>query len=243
MFWLRYFQANAARRMPIPWELGIHVEKQLRDALVRSLQRFQVGEQGDGDHLKRGAASTGDQVYAETIRLFIAEEQEHSRLLARAIEGMGGSLLRWHWSDAVFMAVRRLCGLKLELAVLLTAEMIAKVYYRALFEGTRDPVLRALFAQILHDEVGHVSFHREFLQRAYAPLPLVVRAVLREVWRAFYRTVCLLVMYDHRSVLRATNMSMGEFWRGCNEVFRDVVERIFDPALLPEEVWWQGGRS
>src|SRR5438876_4648551 len=168
MDWLAYFRHNRANRMAIPWERGIAVVPRLRGPLIHSLQRFQVGEQGDGIHLKRSAAATGDLAYAETISLFIEEEQEHARLLGQLLRGMGAPLLGWHWSDVVFVCVRRLSGLRLELMVLLAAELISKRYYRALYEGTEDPVLRAAFAQILHDEVGHVDFHCEYLHRAFA---------------------------------------------------------------------------
>src|SRR5262245_38455774 len=96
MSWYEYFVGNAANSGQIPWEMGIQVEPHLRSELIRSLQRFQVGEQGDGKHLIMAAQKTGDSEYTDTVRLFIAEEQVHARLLARLIKGMGGSLLRWH---------------------------------------------------------------------------------------------------------------------------------------------------
>ena len=89
--WLSYFERNRARRMLIPWECGIIVEPHLRDPLIRSLQRFQVGEQGDGRHLRMGAAATGDPAYVAAMALFVEEEQEHARLLARLIEAEAGA--------------------------------------------------------------------------------------------------------------------------------------------------------
>ena len=238
MDWLRYFRENRVDRMPIPWELGINVAPALREPLIRSLQRFQVGESGDGAHLRRGAARTGDARYAETIRLFIEEEQEHSRLLARILEGLGAPLLKGHWSDAVFIAVRRLCGLRVELMVLLAAELIAKPYYRALFGGSKDPVLRAVCAQIVRDEEGHVAFHWDYLGRALAPVPVVGRLIILLAWSLFYRAVCLVVMYDHRGVLRAAGVSPRAFWADCGQVFEEAAAHIFTPTTtaLPSVV-------
>lgn len=229
MDWITYFERNRAHRMSIPWEEGITVEGPLREPLIRSLQRFQVGEQGDGTHLKRGAEATGDPTYARAIELFIEEEQEHSRLLARLLGLMDAPLVRGHWSDACFRLVRHVAGLRLELLVLLTAELIAKRYYHALHKGTQDPVLQNAFAQILHDEIGHVAFHCDYLQRAFAPTPILARLLVAGAWQLFFRVVCLVVMFDHRHVLRAVGVSPSSFRQGAALIFEDAAARIFSP--------------
>jgi hypothetical protein len=218
--WLTSFQENARQRLAIPWERGIDVEPGLREPLIRSLQRFQVGEQGDGLHLSKTAAKTHLAEYRATIDLFIKEEQEHSRLLARLIEGMGGSLLTHHWSDTCFVFLRRLLGLRMELLVLLVAEVIAQVYYKALHDGTADVVLRHAFAQILHDEHGHVAFHCAYLRSAFASLSPPVRWLIFQNWGLLFRLVCLLVISDHRTVFRAIGMTPRTCWRDCLQALR-----------------------
>lgn len=235
MDWKTYFEHNRASRMPIPWDRRIMVEPHLREPLIRSLQRFQVGEQGDGAHLRK-AAATGDPAYAAAIALFVEEEQEHARLLARLLRGMDGPLLERHWSDICFIFLRRLSGLHQELLVLLTAELIAKRYYRALYEGTNDAVLKAAFAQILRDEVGHVAFHCDYLQRAFAPLPLLARLLIRLAWRLLFQAACLIVMYDHRGVLRAVHVSPGAFLRDCGLIFDEAAAHIFDAVPALDEI-------
>jgi hypothetical protein len=235
MDWLMYFETNHAERPTIPWGRGIDVEADLRGPLVRSLQRFQIGESGDGVHLKDGAAATGDTRYAETIGLFIAEEQEHARMLARILAALDAPLLAHHWSDALFVRLRRLLGLHHELLVLLIAEMIAKRYYRALFDGTHDPVLRAVFGQILRDEEGHVAFHVEALRAAFAPLPGWGRAFLRAGWAALFTGACVVVAWDHRGVLRATGVSSPIFLRDCFRIFAATASGIFPDAAAVQE--------
>ena len=171
--WRAYFERNRAERLPIPWHEwkngGPKMSESLRGPLLRSLVRFQIGESGEGLHLKAGAAKTENVDYQAAIALFIGEEQEHSRWLAGLVEGMGGTLLTSHWSDRVFVALRRLCGLRVEIMVLLVAEMIAVRYYRALHEGTQnDPVFSHVFAQIRRDETGHVAFHCDVLRGVFA---------------------------------------------------------------------------
>jgi hypothetical protein len=236
MDWLSYFQCNRRDRLPIPWEQGIAVPPHLRAPLIRSLQRFQVGEQGDGVHLKAGAAATGDPVYEAAIALFVAEEQEHSRLLARVLRAMGAELLPGHWSDGCFRAVRHLAGLHLEILVLLVAELIARRYYRALQEGTEDTVLRVVFAQIVRDELGHVAFHCDRLNRAFASLPTPARFLISTTWRAFFGAVTLVVMVDHRAVLRAVGVAPWAFWRDCGEIFEEAAGQIFGAPVPFEDV-------
>jgi len=82
------------------------------------------------------------------------------------------------------------------------AEMIARRYFRALHDGTNGPVLRAIFAQICHDEEGHVAFHVDTLQRLFANWSWWKRAAIRAIWRVLFRASCVVVMWDHRAILR-----------------------------------------
>ncbi len=141
--WLNYFKSNRIQRQDIPSDHEINIEPNLRGPLIRSLQRFQVGESGEGHHLRRQAAKSGDADYQAAIDLFIKEEQEHARLMACVLRKLNAPLIEHHWSDACFILLRRLFGLHHELLVLLMPEMIAKRYFRALghFElraNTRD---------------------------------------------------------------------------------------------------------
>jgi P-aminobenzoate N-oxygenase AurF len=230
--WLNYFEQNRANRLPVPWTRNIVIEPRLRGPLVRSLQKFQLGESGEGRNLKRHARQTGDAAYAAAIDLFIKEEQEHSRLLAMALHKLNAPLLKSDWSDWCFVSMRRLSGLYLELMVLLLPEMIAKRYFRALHDGTRDPVLRAVFAQIARDEDGHLAFHVEYLRRAFEKMSFSRRMLVLVVWRIAFRATCMAVMLDHRAALRAVGMKPKPFWNDCGRIFDEVAAGIFSPAHL-----------
>lgn len=86
----------------------------LHPAVWAGIQRFEVGEDGDGANLVGKADRAGDADYAQAVRLFIAEEQNHARLLARLSATGGMTTLTGHWSDAVFVRLRRLMGLRME---------------------------------------------------------------------------------------------------------------------------------
>jgi rubrerythrin len=230
--WLNYFERNRVNRPAVPWESGIHIESHLREPLIRSLQKFQLGESGEGRNLKRHAKEAGDAVYAEAINLFIKEEREHSRLMGEILRALKAPLLKRDWSDWCFVSLRHLFGLHQELMVLLLPEMIARRYFRALHDGTRDPVLRAVFAQIAQDEDGHLAFHVEYLRRAFEKMSFSRRMLVLILWRLVFRATCLVVMLDHRAVLRAVGVIPQDFWRDCGRVFDEVAAGIFSPAHL-----------
>ena len=230
--WLNYFEYNRDHRHEIPWHLGVTVAPKIREPLIHSLLRFQVGESGEGRHLRRQAATTGDPTYMTCIDLFIKEEQEHARLMAEVLQRLGAKLLTHHWSDGCFILLRRLFGLNQELLVLLMPEIIAKRYFRAVYDSVADPVLRSVCEQILHDEEGHVAFHTEFLRRALETLSLPRRIFYRTVWRLVFRASCLVVMLDHRRILRETGDSWIKFWWDCGLMFDEVAAGIFSCAPI-----------
>jgi 4-hydroxy-3-methylbut-2-enyl diphosphate reductase len=230
--WLNYFEYNRANRPPVPWECGIGIEQHLRASLIRSLQKFQLGESGEGRKLKSHALKTGDATYAAAIHLFIGEEQEHARLMGKILRKLNAPLIEKHWSDSCFILMRQLFGLHQELMVLLLPEMIAKRYFRALHDGTGDPILRAVFAQIAQDEEGHLAFHIEYLRRAFGKMSFTQKIIILVVWRIAFRTTCVAVMLDHRAVLRAVGMKPRQFWNDCGQIFDEVAVGIFSPAHL-----------
>ncbi|MEJ7665450.1 MAG: hypothetical protein WKG07_40965 [Hymenobacter sp.] len=92
------------------------------------------------------------------MRLFIKEEQTHAAVLGRFMDQQGIPRLRGHWLDAAFRGLRRVLGLEHTLRVLLTAEVVAAVYYRALFSATYSGLLQQLCRRIILDEEMHLNF-------------------------------------------------------------------------------------
>ena len=232
MEWFDYFITNKKRRRAIPWDEGVNVPPALRAVLVRSLQRFQLGESGDGSWLRRNAVGEPME-YRHALEFFIKEEQEHARLMACVLEKLNAPLLSWHWSDWGFSRVRRLLGLKLEVLVLLAAEMIAVRYFRALRDGVDDAVVREVSAQIGHDEDGHLAFQVDYLRRAFARWPFLMRVAVCAVWRLMFRAACLLVWLDHGKLLRACGVSAEGFWWDCGLIFDEVSAGVFGGAAYP----------
>ncbi|MFF1410024.1 ferritin-like domain-containing protein [Streptomyces sp. NPDC058289] len=210
--WLADFETEEERRA----ERGDPEWKRaaaLPPELVRSLQRFQVGEDGDGSALIGKADRAGDPVYARAVRLFVAEEQNHARMLALLLEAGGAGTLAGHWSDTVFVRLRRLLGLRVELLVLMVAEVVALRYYRAVRDGAADPLASEVARLILADEERHVPFHclRLRLREALAPLPAPARRAAVAAWRAMLAAAAAVVAVDHAPALRTLGVGRRTF--------------------------------
>lgn len=210
--WIRTFEAerlSRAERGDPDWRTGARPHPAVR----RSVQRFQVGEDGDGAELITKAEAAGDAEYASAVRMFVAEERNHARLLALLLAAGGAEVIASHWSDRVFVALRRALGLRLELLVLMIAEVVALRYYRALRDGSDDALTREVAGRILADEERHVPFHCHRLRRAPRPLPSPLRCAVTAGWRSALAAAAVVVALDHGPALRRLGVGRGRFAR------------------------------
>ena len=230
--WLAYFRQNQLNRRGIAWHEGIALAPHLHGPLARSLARFQLGESSNGTHLleatRQLAGRTGDKDYPKTIALFIAEEQEHSRLLARVLQQMNTPLLPHHWTDSLFRRCRHLLGFYEEIAVLLMAEINALKYYGVIRQRCRAPVLEVVCEQILADEKFHVRIHCERLHRVITPRWWPIRIACWAMLSAMFAAASTIVAWDHRRAFGALGSSAFEFLRDSWLNFFAARKAIFD---------------
>jgi hypothetical protein len=233
--WRKHYEENARSLLEIPWQIGDELTEEEQKAIASSVQDFQAGESSEGRHLiqyaKNYASETGDYEYVEAIRLFIGEEQRHARDLAHFLQINGITLAKTTFTDGVFRRLRQLLGnLEISISVLITAEIIAKVYYTALRDATNSQVLQTLCKQILQDEVRHVEFQAERLGilRANRNWPLLT--ITNGLQRFLFWGTCLVVWVFHKQVFLKSGYSFVEFWKHgwkeFNEAFqisRDVI--------------------
>jgi hypothetical protein len=230
--WLAYFRQNQLDRRGIAWHEGISLDSRLHGPLARSLARFQLGESSNGTRLLAAARQlserTGDPFYPRTIALFIAEEQEHSRLLAKVLQQLQAPLLPRHWTDSLFRRGRHLLGFYEEIAVLLMAEIIALKYYGVIRQRCRAPVLEIVCEQILADEKFHVRFHCERLHQVIAPRCWPIRAGCGVGLSMMFAGASAVVAWDHRRAFAALGSSAFEFLRDSWANFFAARKAIFD---------------
>ena len=218
--WLRYFEQNRQSLLEIPWHLGPELTPQERLGLGRSVQEFQRGESSEGRHFLRYAeqyaATTGDRDYVAALRLFIAEEQRHGRDLGRFLSINGIPLVEATLPDRVFRMLRHLLGtLEISIAVLITAEIIAEVYYSALGAATGSAILERLCEQILRDEASHVAFQAEQLGKLRARRGQLLYGSTMTAQRMLFVGTCLVVWLFHRCVFKAAGQNFSSFWHSA----------------------------
>jgi len=215
--WLAYFERNRRQLLAIPWHAGPTLTPDEHRAIARSIAEFQLGESSEGRHflaLAEGyAARSRDHGYVRALRLFIAEEQRHARDLGRFMDLEGIPRTEKTLGDSVFRHLRKLGGLELEVTVLVTAEILAQVYYQALGQATESPILRRLCEQILGDEEPHVQFQCERLAILRREGPRWRVPLARLGHRALMAGTTAVVWLRHRPALRRGGFGLLRFWR------------------------------
>ncbi len=85
------------------------------------------------------------------------------------------ALKRTDWTDRAFRLIRRLAGLELYLHILISAELIGIVYYRALGTATRCQRLAVLCRGLASDRLAHIDSNRSCYSRCERAGPLQCR--------------------------------------------------------------------
>ncbi len=222
--WKKYYQENARSLLEIPWQIGPELTEEEKQALTSSVQDFQAGESSEGRHLiqyaKTHAAQTGDHEYVEAIRVFIAEEQRHARDLAHFMQINAMPLVKTTFTDRVFRQLRQLFnGLEISISVLITAEIISKVYYAALKDSTHSQVLLTLCKQIMQDEIQHVEFQAERLGLLRTGRKWLSLALTNGLQRFLFLGTCLVVWPFHKKVFKRSGYSFAKYWKHCWKEF------------------------
>lgn len=210
--WLGHFERNRLHRPEPDWHRPTPFLPHLAAPLARSLAHFQLGESGEGTTLLADARRTwaDDPDYVAALALFVAEEQEHARLLERLVGRLGGALVTSHWTHRCFRGLRRALGVRFEIQTLLVAEIIGTAYYR-LLRSTGDPVLREVCELMLRDEAPHLRFHADRVVVTQLRWGPVRRALWSAQFRLLFRAAVTAAWVDHRPALRALGIGRRLF--------------------------------
>lgn len=203
--WVRYFRYHARRRLHIDFSSEKKLDSETAQLIVPSIQAFAQGESSNGYYLRKAALkfakNTGNRYYPEAMNLFVEEENMHSSYLKRYLEYHGIREKNGNILDMLFRTVRRIGGIRSEVTVLVTAEIIALSYYRALAKASDSQALKSICRQMVRDEIPHVIFQSYTLGHFTGSLlAKVLRIVLMEV-------SCLAVWIAYGRLFRAGGFS------------------------------------
>jgi hypothetical protein len=234
--WLNHFEYHALHRRPVPEGLPDVLTAEEKRRIAKSIATFQLGEQSEGRTLLRAAMRFAKQHDAAPLvritELFIREEQHHADLLLGFMKDHGIPQRQRDWTDHVFRQVRKLAGYELMTSVLISAELIGNVYYRALEVATGCRRLQVLCRMLVSDELAHVGFESEMLHAIRAKRPAPLRVATQMAHRFFFLSAACVVWFTHRPVLRAAGYRLSSFLRACDAQFGFYLL----PAVLKTQV-------
>lgn len=210
--WKEFFLGRSKR--PLPAAAPLRRYRNLPQSLAASLAIFQLGESGGGTVIEQARASKLrhiDDDYAEAMALFVEEEHRHADILALCVDQLGGELIDKNWTARLFVAARRLIGLRLKVLVLLAAEVVGICYYYLIACQLPVSPIRDWLEELVADEQSHLDFHCDFL-RMQADSPWK-RAVFIVTWRATMLLAAVVVMVDHRAAMRDLGIERRTIWR------------------------------
>ena len=195
--WKKSFEVAAQRA--VPSIVAPAVSEPVRLGVLESLQKFQIGESGEGRaaHEIDSAMLPGiDDEFRQSLKMLVREEGRHSRILALMVHALGGKTLSRNWSERVFVHVRRAFGLRFKMLVLLSVEVIGIAWYGLLAQQLPPGAFADALRQMCGDEERHLAFFSRFFaaQRAWW-VPLL--------WWPLNLAAGVLVIIDHRSTLRS----------------------------------------
>lgn len=230
--WENYFQQNQVHFRDIDMTVPDEMPEEEKSLIYSSLQQFQRGENSEGKHLFAFAKKNPDPAYLGCISLFIREEQSHARVLGMFMDKHCIPRIKKHWVDGIFRLLRKSAGLENSIRVLLTAEIIAKVYYVALYNATGSPLLKKICRQILKDEDQHIAFQCFTLSLFYKRQSFISKGLTRS-WHFILMTGTILVVWwHHKKVFQAGGFYFRKFFLSTLRVFFEAESAVKNKEAL-----------
>jgi hypothetical protein len=200
--WVAYFEQNQHDRRGIAWHEPVDVPATVHEPLRLTLAWLRQVERRDAGRLRRWTDGPA-------AALLAAEKEELARLLDRSLDRLGGAV------PPGWPGIEVLTGPWSVVAVIVRDAVMLRLY-GTLCAAVPDPVLRVVCDQILHDK----KFHLRFLCALRGAVP---RGVLTGLgWWAVASAV-----RRHQTVLRAVDVPVRDFIRGCRENLLAVEAALF----------------
>lgn len=228
--WHHHFLHNRDHPTAHPWHDPYRLSAAERRLVARAIQQFQLGEWARGRSFLRRAAAhpvlSSDPGFLPSLELFIAEEQGHSDVLGRFLDREQIARLANNWVDSVFRRLRKLAGLEACAVVLVTAEVLAVPFYRALRDATCSTLLHSICKRILRDEAAHLDYQALTIGLIRRPLSRTSRAIRSLCHSLLFHGTALLLWRQHRRVFRSAGWTFLHFLARARHTFAQLQTRI-----------------
>ena len=167
--WNNWFIVNDENLLHIPYEDENKLSDKEINMIKHSLQVWQLGEGSPGNNLrkqvKQYAEKNGKHNFVQTMEKLLMEEKRHSQLLSQFMKFHGIALKDRIFIDIFFRSLRKVGGLQCSIIMLITGEIIALSYYKALSEITTSKVLPVICKQMIQDELMHIALSSDTLYK------------------------------------------------------------------------------
>jgi hypothetical protein len=226
-YWHELFTARARNLVILKPEADDRLTAAERERIRDSIGTFQLGEQSEGRTLQQFAEvfarERGIPALPGVTALFIREEQHHAAQLREFMLANGIPLKRRNWTDSIFRRLRKLAGYEAAVTILVTAEMIGFVYYRALARATESRGLKSICREMCADESVHLRYETQLLMTLRGRRAAFARRLVEFLHRALLSVSARVVFHDHRAVLRHVGYNPRTFRRDCEAIYRMVM--------------------
>jgi ABC-type ATPase involved in cell division len=135
----------------------------------------------------------------------------------------GIALKSRNWTDTVFRRLRKLAGFEAAVTILVTAEMIGFVYYRALARATHSRCLKAICREMCADEAIHLRYETQSLATLRGQRGPLARRAVDFLHRVLLVVSARVVFHDHSAVLRHVGYTPESFRQDCAAIYRMVM--------------------
>ena len=210
-----------------------------------STAQFQRGKSSEArDYLAKSESfsiESGDPVFYEESKLFVKEENFHSDLLKTFMQQMQIELVAESWSDSIFRWVRSWGDIAWSSQVLLTAELLAQVYYPALKAATSSEMLAIICDRIIEDEEDHIVFQAERIARVLQQRSRFYRKIHSVLGFVLFWGTTFVVWFEHQDVL-SESLSYRQYLRACLDRYQFFRLQLMgqltgDGAVLQDQHW------
>jgi hypothetical protein len=141
--------------------------------------------------------------------------------------------IKHHWVDGVFRGLRQLSGIQNTVTILLVAEVISKVYYKALMKATTSQMLKDICIQILKDEEKHLHFQCTTIMQLQKHHTLVYKFFWQQYLLTILGGTIAVVWMYHKPVLKEGGLSLQKFVRANYAIAHELLQMIQGQKEIP----------